>query len=168
MELQTRCGLLHRGFPDIIPRLTQELIKLTLRNVSHKGTDVRLSTGTFARPDCWPRKSFDPRGWSWRIIFSYPAEGDHINVAELKAILAAMRWRVRSVQGHCCRCVHLSDSQVCIGVLTKGRSSSRQLQRVAHRINCLLLASSVQLALVFVRTDWNPADRPSRWRGTKL
>jgi hypothetical protein len=48
--------------------------------------------------------------------------------------------------------------------LAKGRSSSSCLTYVLRRINALVLAGGLQPAFGYVRTDDNPADRPSRWR----
>ena len=135
-----------------------------LRNAIFKDCDVRVASGRLTRPILWLRISIDPLRWKWKVILSYPAKGDHINVAEMNAILTSIRWRVRSATNVCRRCVHFSDSQVCISVLVRGRSSSYQLNKTLHRINCLLLASSLSLAFAYIRTDINPADRPSRWR----
>ena len=134
-----------------------------LQNTMHRGSDVRIVSGVLTRPDLWPRRSIQPSRYHWKVVLSYGASGDHINVAELKAILAAIRWRTRSAANIASRCIHLSDSQVSISVLVKGRSSSVLLQRVLHRLNCLVLATALHIAHVFVRTDLNPADKPSRW-----
>ena len=144
-------------------QLSKLSVEQLLRNATHKGSDVRLATGTLHSPGLWPRRTIEASRWKWRVVLSYRADGDHINVAELKAVFTSIRWRLRSAKNVACRAVHLLDSQVALSVLVKGRSSSWQLQKVLHKINCLVLGSSLTLAYAYVRTDLNPADRPSRW-----
>ena len=93
--------------------------------------------------------------------------GEHINVLELKAILSAFKWRVRSAAAINTRMLHLTDSQVCLAVCSKGRSSSHHLQRVLDRLSALLVAASAQPYYLYVRSADNPADAPSRWPGEK-
>ena len=133
------------------------LAKQLVRNTMFKGGDVRLATGSLTRPDIWPRKSLKARWWKWKVAFSFPQSG-------ARAILKSIIWKLRSAGAVGRRHVHASDSQVCISVLVKGRSSSRQINVILHRINCLVLASSLQIAYAYVHTSLNPADAPSRWR----
>eukprot|EP00971_Amphidinium_carterae_P218281 4332578-Amphidinium_carterae.1 len=74
-----------------------------------------------------------------------------------------IRWRLRdpSMVNH--RFVHAVDSQVALGVLVKGRSSSIMLNRILRKINSTILAGNLLPSYVFIRTDLNPADAPSRW-----
>ena len=61
--------------------------------------------------------------------------------------------------------MHLSDSQVAIGVMAKGRSSSRKLASQVRRLGGLLLGGHLYMGVGWTKTDENPADRPSRrWR----
>ena len=134
------------------------------RATTHRGCDVRLASGALYDPGLWPRRSSDPSLWRWRVVLSYAAAGAHINVLELLALKQAVRWRLRAVGEVGCRLAHLSDSQVVISVVSKGRSSSRSLNRLLRQLQAHLLASGVTLSLAFVRSALNPADRPSRWR----
>jgi hypothetical protein len=133
----------------------------------YKGSDVRLATGILTRPGLWPRRTIAAARWKWKISFSYEASEPHINIGELKAVLASLRWRTRSSACIGTRCLHITDSQVALGILVKGRSSSIILRNVVHRLNALVLASSLNVAYAYVRTDLNPADKPSRWRKRK-
>eukprot|EP00959_Pyramimonas_sp_CCMP1952_P440488 9222477-Pyramimonas_sp.AAC.1 len=54
------------------------------------------------------------------------------------------------------------DSQVGIGVVAKGRSSSRVLNVVVKRICVLVLASLCRPIYGYSETDGNPADDPPR------
>ena len=94
--------------------------------------------------------------WAWKRV------GAHINELESLAILMELRRRSRSTKNFDCTYLHLVDSQVAIGVFTKKRSSSRLLQRVLRRANSLCLAIGLHPIFVYVRSEINPADRPSR------
>ena len=133
------------------------------RAATYTGSDVRLATGALMRPDAWPRRTVQPSWWKWSVAMAYPYRGEHINVLELRACHAALRWRCRRAGFARSRFVHFVDSQVSLGVLAKGRSSSRQIAAVLRRYNALALAACLFAAYAWVRTDLNPADRPSRW-----
>ena len=133
------------------------------RQCIYRGSDVRLSTGVLMRPNAWPRQSFPTGRWKWKTILSFGQKGAHINVLELRAALATLRWRLRKADNVRTRVLHLMDSQVCISVTVKGRSSSQQLMTVLRRLNALVLAGGLVTAYGFVRSEDNPADRPSRW-----
>ena len=60
------------------------------------------------------------------------------------------------------RFAHLMDSQVCLAVVTKGRSSSRRLNRVLRKVAALLVATGSYAIVGYVSTGVNPADGPSR------
>ena len=115
-------------------------------------------------PSSWPRRTVDPTWWKWRVVLSFGLRLDHINVQELRGALASLEWRLRTSTATVrSRLVHFLDSQVTIGLLTKGRTSSLKLQNVLRRYDALMLASSAVAAYVYIRTDLNPADAPSRW-----
>eukprot|EP00971_Amphidinium_carterae_P347076 6488902-Amphidinium_carterae.3 len=129
---------------------------------THRGSDVRLTTGLLHKPDLWPRQSITAEHWVWRTCMAFRLRSDHINVLELRAILATLRWRTR--RGICAaRFVHASDSQICLSVLAKGRSSSNLLNHVLRQCNALMLAACLQPSWIYVSTEQNPADRPSRF-----
>ena len=129
-----------------------------------RSSDVRLDLGIIFRPLAWPRVSISPDRWLWRVVRRLRFERtDHINVLELKAVLGTLKWRMRSSRMIWRRYLHMVDSQVTLGVVAKGRSSSRMLMRILKKINALTLAGSAHHCLVFVRSEANPADAPSRW-----
>jgi len=94
-------------------------------------------------------------------------KGEHINKLELRAVLNASRWRLRSERGLRQRYLHLVDSQVVAGVLAKGRSSSYKLKIITKKISALHLAGFVWPLWGYLHTDDNPSDVPSRWRWLK-
>jgi hypothetical protein len=61
------------------------------------------------------------------------------------------------------RVLVLSDSQVVIGAVTKGRSSSPQLLRRLRTVSALVLAGGIRLSVRWVPSEFNPADGPSRF-----
>ena len=141
----------------------RELTAHMVRIASYRGSDVRLATGTLLSPNVWPRRPVPSDWWRWRVVGSFPLAGEFINILELTAALAAFKWRMRRVSEIRGRFGHLLDSQVCIGVLCKGRSSSQILRRVLRKCAALLMAASAQGVYLYVRSEDNPADRPSRW-----
>jgi hypothetical protein len=141
----------------------QEAVRQLHRQACFKGSDLRICDGSLYSPLAWPRQNVDSRRWHWAVVLAYARKGAHINQLELGAILAAQRWRTRTNQGIGIRRVHLTDSQVCQAVVTKGRSSSYLLMNELRRLNSLVMASSSWLVYGYVRSADNPADAPSRW-----
>ena len=138
-----------------------------VRRSTHRGGEIRLPLGRLGRPGAWPPRALKSCWFEWDVALAYKAEGQHINVLEMRAFLAAVKWRVRQGQDVNKIFVHMLDSQVCIAAAAKGRSSSRMLNRVLHRLNCLLIANSCFALVAYFHTSDNPADRPSRWAGSK-
>ena len=133
------------------------------KNAMYRGSDVRLTTGLLMNPGRWPRESVPIKRFQWKVVLSFSQGGDHINALELKAVAAAIRWRLKGPGSVRSRAVHFTDSQVCQSVLVKGRSSSRRLRSILQRVNALILSSGLVLAYGYVTSELNPADRPSRW-----
>ena len=75
-----------------------------------------------------------------------------------------LRWRSRKASLLGSKFLHLLDSQVNIGVLTKGRSRSYSINFVTRRCNALTLAAFFHPVYAFVRSEVIPADEPSRWK----
>jgi len=100
---------------------------------------------------------------SFSTLFSVPVRGgSHVNVLEGEALVLYLEWFLRASSRHGSRLVALLDSRVVIGAVAKGRSSSRQMNRICRRVAALVLGGSLQLFTVFVPTRQNPADAPSR------
>ena len=89
----------------------------------------------------------------------------HINVAELEAYLhEESRLAGRVLSG---RPLFGLDSQVCIGALAKGRSSSPILNRKLRASLAPLLCSRLFPHYLYFPTDLNPADDPTRARAVR-
>ena len=144
----------------------QELVNKLGNLVSVKGEDILLVNKTSEQAKYHRlRASVPSKLWVWKIIAGWQWKGqqEHINVLEMRAILASLQWKLHHKQLQRSRFIHLTDSMVCLHSLSRGRSSSRKLRRTLCRINALLLVSGCQGLWGYVHTDSNPADRPSRW-----
>ena len=107
----------------------------------------------------------------WRVSFRLPAaacperrrgrECPHINVLELRAVLSLIK-KLAARGAHDCRVLVLIDSRVALGALGKGRSSSRQINRVLRQVAALALYTGIVVEVVWVPTWANPSDAPSR------
>jgi hypothetical protein len=102
----------------------------------------------------------------WRTIVASPVRfpGSHINSLEGAAAVLGLRWALSTPSTIGSRVLLLSDSSVIVSALAKGRSSSRVAQ-AARRFAALQLAAAVRVTLVWIPTDKNPADSPSRLFG---
>ena len=108
-----------------------------------------------------------PGRWGrWKIAvanrWNFPA---HINVLELYAETIGMSWVLRKgslLVGR--RVILLQDSQVAVFSGTKGRSSSLPLLRPLRRTAALLLAGNLHVDRLWIPSEANPADGPSRGR----
>jgi hypothetical protein len=96
------------------------------------------------------------------IVSSKWRDEEHINRLETRAVNTAIRWVLSSPSAIGCRLLLLSDSQVVVGALSKGRSSSHSLLRVLRGVAGLVLASGLRIHLRWIASADNPADGPSR------
>jgi hypothetical protein len=96
--------------------------------------------------------------------WKYNQYNTHINELELQSVLLGVRWlcSLVSIRGSGRRIVLLVDNAVTKYTVTKGRSSSTPLLKILRRLCCLLIAMDVKLKLIYIPSEWNPADGPSR------
>ena len=145
--------------------MPRRLVRKLMTLLSGKGSDIMLQLGGEPCQHQRFRNSIPAHLWQWKDICSWgwpPEENDHINRYELRAIYTALRWRVLRKKECQIRFIHLTDSMVCLHVVSKGRSSSHKLQSLLYRISALLLATGMHPLLAYVSSSTNPADRPSR------
>ena len=93
--------------------------------------------------------------WRWR-------EQGHINHLECLAFLAAVRHHSRAEQNWGKRILVMTDSQVTMATISKGRSSRPLLNRVARTMSCFQLVFGIRAVARWVPTKRNHADGPSR------
>jgi hypothetical protein len=101
------------------------------------------------------------RSWNTLVSARWHHE-EHINQLELRSVSTAIRRVLSSPLSIRRRLLLLSDSQVAVGALAKGRSSSHGLLCRLRPISALLLSSGIQLFLRWIPSLLNPADEPSR------
>ena len=141
------------------------LVRYYVGRQSLRGGDVRAMSELNMTKVALPG-SMDPEEWEWKVGIStaWRLKGGHINVLECRAYLLSLRWRFRDSEQIGYRFLHMVDSQVTLFACVKGRSSSHRLRRVLCKINAYILAGHSLPLLGYVRTDWNQADKPSRFK----
>ena len=102
---------------------------------------------------------------SWEVLQSYPfGQTSHINLQEIRALRALIRRLIRVSPGPS-RIVVAVDSQVTLGAVAKGRSSSFQINGLLRSLLGLLILGNKRVHLLWVPSKSNPADYPSRFVG---
>lgn len=79
-----------------------------------------------------------------------------------KHCFLSVKYQVERLKSHDCRIFHITDSYICMSIVSKGRSSSKQLQRVLRRLTATLLAHGLHLVIAHVESTENPTDFMSR------
>ena len=154
------------GLGATIAPLPISQTRLIARLSTKAGEHVRIADGpSLHERECRLGPRFDT-GLSlhqFEVVLCVRVESpEHINVEEAKALLWYIRWLLRSGTRFGHRVVVLLDSRVVIGAVAKGRSSSTRLNRVIKQIAALCFVGGLVLHLVFIPTEHNPADHPSR------
>ena len=138
------------------------LVEHYIRRVDARGADVRLDIGHVFQPKPRHRVGVETGRWRWKhVVSKFVKPKLHINALELAVVSLALRWRLRS-RARAGRMFHLCDSQVCLAVLTKGRTSSAHLRGTLRRIGARLVGGGLVATFAFVSSEKNPADAPSR------
>eukprot|EP00435_Cladocopium_sp_Y103_P012197 s2486_g3.t1 len=165
---------------EITPILAQELYKHVLR----KSVWTRL----LAPADAWLRShgfllaehelpdstqcfSSNPL-WSvlarcleYKLLYKIQCNGRrHINIGELRGFLKAEK--KLGLQEVSTRHLFALDSQVCLGCIVKGRSTSESLNKELSRSLPIILFCDIYSECMYFRTAENPADDPTR--GTEI
>jgi hypothetical protein len=99
--------------------------------------------------------------WS-TIISSRWRWAQHINALELHAVLSTVRWLASRPSTRRTRVVQLIDSTVALYAVKKGRAKSRALLSVLRVMAAYLLAAEISLIPIWIPSEFNPADAPSR------
>jgi hypothetical protein len=150
----------------LCPRVDNYVKALTLecwRRSTHRGGELRASLETGSSLKRWPLAAVDSSLWDWTVALSFAQNNQHINLLEMRASLAALKWRIRTFPESHAIFFHLVDSLVNLAAIAKGRSSSRLLNGILRRYNALLLAANLHPLCGYLRSADNPADAPSRW-----
>ena len=89
---------------------------------------------------------------------------EHNNILEGRAGVGAAVMVSADPQAMRSRVLLISDSQVVIGVMSKGRSSVHALNHLARRVAAISFATGARFYWRYIRTHRNHADAPSRQR----
>jgi len=88
----------------------------------------------------------------------------HATLLEAHGVRLAVGWIARSPQKHSRRVVLLIDSKAILGAMCKGRTSARSIRAQIKRICAIALAADLTLYCIYIPSEHNPADAPSRGR----
>ena len=86
---------------------------------------------------------------------------------ETVAVLDLLRKMMRSKGNHNHKTLLLVDNASVVGILAKGRTTATSLRQPLRRIAAILVATSSRLVVAWIKSEWNPADGPSRWVGRR-
>ena len=139
-----------------------DLTRLLLTKVNHTGSDVRGTTGQIMAPKAFrPVKVASPHWWELETYFSFQM-ADHKNTL----IFLKCEQSCWLLGGEFChlkeadvRFCHLTDSYVCMSVLSKGRSSSDMLMVVLRKVAAFCLCFGLLPILLHVESTENPTGR---------
>ena len=91
----------------------------------------------------------------------------HAGALETSALVLFVKWLLRSTKRHAKRTVVLVDAKALVGAATKGRTSAVTTQREIRQLAALTLAGDLHMRYVYVPSEDNPADAPSRGRPSR-
>lgn len=163
MKCELKRGLSY-GDWNVLGHFTpKELNKVLLSRTNHTGSDVRISSGEVLNPKSAVRQSIQASWWRWKHCFALKwKQRDHINLLELRSILLSIKFHVSHLKHANLRIFHVTDSYICMSVISKGRSGSKQLGRILKQLNSYLLGFSLHLIVAHVESSENPTDGASR------
>lgn len=154
---------LQYGFEGSPATSVGDLNRLLISRTNHTGSDVRISTGEVLNPRAHPRQGVEASWWQWEPVFRVRWKHcEHINLLELRSIFLSLKFLTTHQNCINMRVCHITDSYVCMSILGKGRTGSKQLAAILKKVNALLLAHGLQLILGHVESTQNPTDGASR------
>ena len=148
--------------------VTSPIAQTLYRCSEHKGEHVRLDWASGAlQPETRMQRAPDELEqligdlpWNQTETCSF-AHKQHINILETKMIYRELRDVVMQSRKPL-RCVLVVDSRAAAGAWAKGRSSLRNLNRVLRQALGWSIAGQKTIHVLWVRSEANPADYPSR------
>ena len=157
------------GFGVSIADVSESVSKRLAKVAAHNNHFVRLSRGVGhpddeeERPRTGVGHNLGLSKWDFRSVISSKRRFDgHSGALEAHGVLLGLRWLLRSVTRHSRRTTILIDAQAVLGAVRKGRSSAPSLKREIAHIGALVLSGDLLLRCLYVPSEDNPADAPSR------
>ena len=96
------------------------------------------------------------------VISSRCRHAAHSGNLEANGVCLGIEWFLRGRHRHGCRAVMLVDAQAIIGALAKGRTSALTISAPIRRAAALTLAGDLYIHYLYIPSESNPADKPSR------
>ena len=157
------------GFGVSVADVSADLVRELGRVAAAPGHVVRLARG-LGHPDDEeerPRKGavhdIGLSKWDFRTVISSRRQFDgHSGALEAHGVALGLRWLLRGIARHGRRTTILIDAQAVLGAVRKGRSSAPSLKRELRFIGSLVLSGDLLLRCLYVPSEDNPADAPSR------
>ena len=109
-----------------------------------------------------PHRLHLPKQAFKKVISSRARWQAHSGVLEAHGLLLALKWAARSRASFHKKLVVLVDAKVVLGAASKGRTSAPALRGVIRAISAHSLACDFLVRLVYIPSEDNPADAPSR------
>ena len=163
-ETANRSGV-GRAVADILSSfkvgLESKHLQQLLRCASHRGSEIR--TGLLAGVESDTLVPYPAFAWQWECCQAYPwSSRQHINTLEFLALMNYVRSKSNKKCLMHLRWVHVLDSKVITAVVSRGRSSSRQLNRCWRRLMPFILGLDIALQVVWTISQWQFSDNWSR------
>ena len=156
------------GFGACVAPCTQDVARQVGRLAEIRGAYIRLTRD--GGPTDEPERQ--RLGQPHRLHLSKRAFKDvlsmrhrykaHAGSLEASGLLLLLRWISRTPKHHSRRVPILVDAQAVLGAAAKGRTSANSFKRDMQRIAAVTLASDILPAYVYIPSEENPADAPSR------
>ena len=117
------------------------------------------------RPPPSMRREWDDLS-RWRLTWMGRwRQQEHINVQELRVVCMTLRRLSMDRRAWKKQVLIATDSQVTLGCVLKGRSSSFPLLRQMRMIASVSLALQIRIMIRYLESERNPGDGPSRLQG---
>ena len=87
---------------------------------------------------------------------------EHAGVLEARGLLLLLRWWLRAVRRHGCRMLALIDAKAILAATAKGRSGAPGFKQILRSIAAHLLAGNLLIYPLYIPSEDNPSDAPSR------
>ena len=135
--------------------------------------ECRVTKGWYSRLSAFegdetPSLHFDDRllplmlgKWQTNVVKTWE-RSDIIDALEGHALVLGLRWLLNDPMKQGKRVILFTDSSALLGALVKGRSSCLRLNNVCRRVAALAGASGSCFYFLWVPSELNPADEPSR------
>ena len=154
------------GFGVSVRAVDGSVVRSLSRCSERHGDHLRMTLG----PDDDPE--LERHGTPVRLPFTKSSFTDvislkaahlvHSGALEAQGVLLGVQWIPRSRKRHGHRVIIAIDAKAVLGAVAKGRSSSATLSAIIRRIAAHCLAGGLLLYPIYVPSESNPADAPSR------